>query len=180
MDKTLFEQACQVWRMEDYSIHRLPEVVHPESFTQVAEAIADCIRRNGRILVGGLARSGILSRTLVYNLGLLNATVGNLPLEEGLRSIQMLQRGDMLILISKGGCNDEVVRLIGPAQQRGATVVGITQNPASMLGMWSDLLLRIMVVRDGESNDFMGTTGSLTLYAILDGLAAAVGAGLAK
>lgn len=177
---TLFDEASRIWRMEQFSVRRLPELVHPESFIQVAEVIAECIRRNGRILIGGGGRSGILARGLVYNLGVLNATVDTLAIADGLRSIQMLQRGDLLILLSKGGCFEDVVRLIAPAQQRGAKVVGVTQNPASMLGMWSDMLLRVTVARDEQGDDFMGVTSSMTMSCILDGLAAAVGKVLAE
>ena len=62
------------------------------------------------------------------------------------------------------------MQLIEPARDKGVTVLGVTQNPASMLGMKCDLLLRIMVVKEVDITDQVGNASSIAMTAILDAL----------
>ena len=171
MDQKVFDKACRLWNMEAYTVERMPEVVSPEAFCAVVEAIASTSRAGGRILIMGKGDSAIAARKMVRNLCLSDIPAIFLDTNEGKHAILgLLRRGDTLILVSKGGGTEELVDLIEPAREKGTLVIGVTQNPASMLGMKSDLLLRVMVVRDVESKDTLGNASTIALFVILDGV----------
>ena len=171
MGQDIFEKASQLWKMEAYTVKRLAEVVNPEAFTQIVSKMAETVRRGGRILVIGKGASGIAARKLVNNMCSMDIPAIFMGAGEGKHAtLGLLKRGDMLILISKGGSTDELVQLIEPARDKGVTVLGVTQNPASMLGMKCDLLLRIMVVKEVDIADHVGNASSIALIAMLDAL----------
>ena len=171
MGQDIFEKASQLWKMEAYTLRRMAEVVNPEAFTQIVSRMGDTVRRGGRILVIGKGASGIAARKLVHNLCSLEIPAIFMSAGEGKHAtLGLLKSGDMLVLISKGGSTDELVQLIEPARDKGVTVLGVTQNPASMLGMKCDLLLRIMVVKEVNIADQVGNASSIALIAILDAL----------
>jgi D-arabinose 5-phosphate isomerase GutQ len=169
MSQGIFEKASQLWKMETYTVKRLADVVNPDAFTQIVCKMGEVIRKGGRILVTGKGASGIAARKLVYNLCSADIPAIFLSLGEGKHAtLGLLKSGDMLILVSKGGCTSDLVQLIEPAREKNVTVLGVTQNPASMLGMKCDLLLRIMVVKDVETKDPLGNASTIALIAILD------------
>lgn len=171
MGQNIFEKASQLWKMEAYTLKRMAEVVNPEAFTQIVTRMGETVRKGGRILVVGKGASGIAARKMVNNLCSMEIPAIFMGVGEGKHAmLGLLKDGDMLVLISKGGSTNELVQLIEPARDKGVTVLGVTQNPASMLGMKCDLLLRIMVVKEIDIADRVGNASSIALIAILDAL----------
>lgn len=171
MSQGIFEKASQLWKMEAYTVKRMAEVVNPDAFCQIVRRMAEVVRKGGRILVIGKGASGIAARKMVHNLCSTDIPAIFLGVGEGKHAtLGLLKAGDMLVLVSKGGSTEELVQLIEPARDRGVTVLGVTQNPASMLGMKCDLLLRIMVVKEVDITDQVGNASSIAMTAILDAL----------
>ncbi|MGI6317024.1 MAG: MurR/RpiR family transcriptional regulator [Christensenellales bacterium] len=170
----IFETASSVWKMEAYSINRLSEVACPQTIIQIVEALAGCISNKKRVIATGFGHSGIAARHMMFNMYMLNGCASYVSPEESPRQVQTLNKGDILIIISKSGCNEDLLKLIKQAHDREVTVIGITQNPASPLGMGCDIMLRILVVRNTQHTDTMSLTGSVVLQALLDGITVAV------
>lgn len=181
MSQGIFERASQLWKMETYTLKRMAEVVNPDAFSQIVCQMSEAIRKGGRVLAIGKGSSGIAARKLVLSLCSADIPAIFLNAGEGKNATMgMLKSGDMLVLVSKGGSTQELVQLIEPARAKGITVLGVTQNPASMLGMKCDLLLRIVVVKDVDTADQAGNASSIAMIAILDALSECVAAQLSQ
>ena len=71
--------------------------------------------------------------------------------------------GDVWVGLSKGGETAEVIFLAGIARKRGATVVAITEKPASSLGRLADIVLRVTAPEGIDPFGMVATGSSLPI-----------------
>jgi D-arabinose 5-phosphate isomerase GutQ len=174
-----FSRACEVWNMEARSVQRLAETIDVEAFSLVVRRIIECRQKGGRVFVTGKGTSGAAARKVVQNFCFVDIPAIFLSLGEGVHANMVLVKpGDVLILISKGGSAEEVLRYIGPAHDNGATIIGVTQNPASQLAMRSDIMLRVSVEKEVETHNALATASTLATIATFDAIAVAILEGL--
>lgn len=82
-----------------------------------------------------------------------------------------IQKGDVVILFSKGGNTQEIVNYIPICKAKGAIVIGVSQNDDSILARQSDIYFKVQI--DQESDKFnMCASASCTAYcAVWDSIA---------
>lgn len=82
-----------------------------------------------------------------------------------------IQKGDVVILFSKGGNTQEIVNYIPICKAKGATIIGVSQNDNSILALNSDIYFKVQI--DQESDKFnMCASASCTAYcAVWDSIA---------
>ncbi|MBE7031492.1 MAG: SIS domain-containing protein [Ruminococcaceae bacterium] len=82
-----------------------------------------------------------------------------------------IQKGDVVILFSKGGNTQEIVNYIPICKAKGATIIGVSQNDDSVLAKHSDIYFKVQI--DQESDKFnMCASASCTAYcAVWDSIA---------
>ncbi len=172
MKNKAYETAARLWNMETETLRYMAEVINEKTFTQAVQAISNVLDNGGHILVTGKGATGMTARAFANELSELGYPV--VFFEPNVTLLNVIHDRDMVIFVSKGGATPEVVRLLEPAKARGCKIVGITQNPASMLAMMSDIMLRIIVVKAMKESDDLGQGASIALTALLDGIIAAL------
>lgn len=85
-----------------------------------------------------------------------------------------LRPEDVWIGLSKGGETAEVCFLAGIAKKRGATVIAITEKPASTLGRLADVILEVSPPEDVDPYGMIATGSSLFNAALTDALCVAL------
>ena len=82
-----------------------------------------------------------------------------------------IQKGDVVILFSKGGNTLEVINYIPICKAKGATIIGVSQNDDSILATNADIYFKVKI--DQESDKFnMCASASCTAYcAVWDAIA---------
>lgn len=82
-----------------------------------------------------------------------------------------IQKGDVVILFSKGGNTLEVINYIPICKAKGATIIGVCQNDDSILAKNADIYFKVKI--DRESDKFnMCASASCTAYcAVWDAIA---------
>ena len=77
---------------------------------------------------------------------------------------------DVLIAISKGGTTTEVNQLARIARERGAKLIGLTENPQSPLAGYCDVVLCVKAPADSDPYGMIATGSSLFNAALGDAL----------
>lgn len=85
-----------------------------------------------------------------------------------------LQKGDVILLVSRGGKTDELMPIADICKNKGVTVIGVTENMSSPLAEKSDIVLRMKVTRECDRYNCQGTTSFAVTNAIFDALQCAV------
>jgi len=171
-NQSSFSKASELWNRDARVIGKLASAIDADSFEHVMQAIYRCKRAGHKVLVTGRGASGAIARKAVHNLMCVDIPAVFMAMDETLgASLGLVQKGDIMLLISKGGCSEQVLRFIPPAKQKGATIIGVTQNPTSPLNLKSDLSLCIPLEREHEVRDGLAISSTLAMIAVFDAIA---------
>jgi len=86
----------------------------------------------------------------------------------------VIQTGDILVAMSRGGESQEVIQMVAIANERGAKTIAFVHNIDSTLAHTCQFVLPIQTRQDFELMGFLATTSSLTFSAICDALCSVV------
>jgi KpsF/GutQ family protein len=86
----------------------------------------------------------------------------------------LLQKGDVLILVSKGGNTEELIKLVSPCKTKGAALVAVTENPGSVLAREADISLIVKVEKEPCPFNMLATASTLAVIAVFDAICIAL------
>ena len=85
-----------------------------------------------------------------------------------------LQKGDVMLLASRGGKTAELLPVIKICKQKEVTLIGLTENASSPLANETDIFLPLKITRETDKYDTQGTTSFVVMCAVFDALQAAL------
>jgi len=143
-----------------------------ESILSAAEL---CLACDGRIIVVGLGKSGLIGRKISATLASTGTSSFFVHAAEAMHGdLGTITEHDCALMISKSGSTPEVVSLLPPLKRMGVGIISITAEPASILGRASDVVLEIGVTEEAEPTGMIPTTSTAVTLAIGDALAVAL------
>ena len=155
--------------IESQSIEKLKDTLSEEVLLQVIELIGNC---KGKVLVSGCGTSGVAAKKIAHSLCCVERPATFLsPCDAVHGQLGMLQKEDILILISKGGNTPEITNLIPACKEKEAKLIGITENDESVLAKQSDILLKIKVDKEPCPFNMLATASTLAVIATFDAIA---------
>jgi D-arabinose 5-phosphate isomerase GutQ len=86
----------------------------------------------------------------------------------------LVQPGDVVIAISKGGNTREILNLLEAVRAKQAFLVAVTENPGSALARLSDLLLKVRVEREPDTFNMLATASTMAVLAVFDAVCIAL------
>ena len=140
-----------------------------------ARAVGMILAAEGRVIVSGMGKSGIIGRKIAATFASTGTTAHFLhPAEAFHGDLGMLRTDDLAVLISYSGETEEVVRLLPPLKRLGVPIVGLVGDPDSTLAGASDVVLDVSVRREVCPNNLAPTTSTMAALAMGDALAVAL------
>jgi arabinose-5-phosphate isomerase len=119
----------------------------------------------------GMGTSGVAARKIAHML-----CVANIPSffvsagDAAHGAFGSVQKGDVLITLSRGGGTEELVNLVESIKEKEITLITVTGNPDSPLAKASDVVLHL----DTDESDYRGilpTSSIIAIIAIFDAIA---------
>ncbi|MBU8869444.1 MAG: KpsF/GutQ family sugar-phosphate isomerase [Gemmatimonadales bacterium] len=158
----------ETFTQEADALRRVGEVLDG-SFVLALKNLFDC---QGRVLVTGLGKSGIIARKLAATLTSTGSPSHFIhPVEAAHGDLGIVRGADLIISISRSGNNQEVVALLDNCRQFGMKSIAITASPNSALARASDIVLHTPVEREACPLNLTPTTSTLAAMAMGDALA---------
>ena len=171
MKSGIFENAMNAFRIESESLIKTMEAIDPEQFAAVVDALA----KAERIAAAGCGHSGIACQHFAHLMCCIERPARFIsPAEAVHGATGYLQKGDVILLVSRGGKTDELMPIADIAKRKGAIVVAVTENLHSPLAEKSDYVLAMAVTRECDKYNCQGTTSFAVTSAIFDALQTAV------
>lgn len=168
----LWAGACRVWAAEAAALAALTEIVDPRAFERCVALLAAC---RGRVLTAGVGTSMAAARKIAHSLCCLERPAAFLSPGDAVHGgLGAVQPDDVVIAISKGGGTREILHLIPAIQAKHATLIGVTENPESLLARASDLCLRVKVEREPDPFNMLATASTLAVIAVFDAVCIAL------
>jgi len=160
-----------VWALEAESVYRLEHSIEKESLLSVIEAIESCSKNNNKVLTTGSGTSGVAAKKIAHTFSCVEVPAFFMsPTDAVHGGLGVLQKGDILIAISKGGETDEILNLIPYVKAKGGKIVGVTENKTSKLAQDCDIRLIIKTEKEADSFNMLATVSTIAVIAVFDAI----------
>jgi len=141
-----------------------------EPFERAVELILHCGEANGRVVVTGMGKSGIVAQKIAATLSSTGSPALFLhPAEAG-----VLMPGDVVVALSASGETEEILRLLATLKRKGDALIALCCNMSSTLAEAADVALDCSVEREACGLNLAPTASTTTMLALGDALAIAV------
>jgi arabinose-5-phosphate isomerase len=169
--KDIVERGRRVLRMETEALGEAERRIG-ESFARAVETIA---RSEGRVIVSGVGKSGLVGRKIAATLTSTGTPATFLhPADSVHGDLGIVGQSDVAILISKSGESAEVIDLLDHLKRLGVCTIALTSNVKSTLARHSDVTLDAWVKEEACPHDLAPTTSTTVALALGDALAIAL------
>ncbi len=171
MDEKIIDRAYDSFRIEAESLAATAEVLDRKEFARAVEALSTA----ERIGASGCGHSGICCQHFCHLMCCIERPARFIyPSEAVHGALGFIQKGDVMVLVSRGGKTDELKHIADICRGKVATLIAVTENLSSPLAEKSDIVLAMKVTRECDIYNCQGTTSFAVTSAIFDALQAAV------
>jgi arabinose-5-phosphate isomerase len=144
-------------------------------FARAVEMILRCGETNGRVVVTGMGKSGIIAQKIAATLSSTGSPALFLhPAEAVHGDLGVLMPGDVVIALSASGETEEILRLLATVKRKGDALISFSCNLQSTLAQSSDVALDCAVEREACGLNLAPTASTTSMLALGDALAVAV------
>ena len=117
------------------------------NFERAVDMIAAC---SGRVIVAGMGKTGIIGRKIAATFSSTGTPSIFMHSAEAVHGdLGQVRKEDVLIIISNSGETEETNRLLPLIKKIGAKTIAITGNRSSSLTKYSDVVLNVVVKKEG-------------------------------
>ncbi len=146
-----------------------------EPFSRAVELILRCGQENGRVVVTGMGKSGIIAQKIAATLSSTGSPALFLhPAEAVHGDLGVLMPGDVVVALSASGETEEILRLLTLLKRKGDALISFCCNLNSTLAQASDVALDCGVEREACGLNLAPTASTTAMLALGDALAVAV------
>jgi arabinose-5-phosphate isomerase len=144
-------------------------------FARAVDMILHCGESNGRVVVTGMGKSGIIAQKIAATLSSTGSAALFLhPAEAVHGDLGVLMPGDVVIALSASGETEEILRLLATLKRKGDALITFCCNLQSTLAQASDVALDCSVEREACGLNLAPTASTTSMLALGDALAVAV------
>lgn len=144
-------------------------------FNRAVDLILRCGESNGRVVVTGMGKSGIVAQKIAATLSSTGSPALFLhPAEAVHGDLGVLMPGDVVIALSASGETEEILRLLATLKRKGDALISFCCNLNSTLAQASDICLDCSVEREACMLNLAPTASTTAMLALGDALAVAV------
>ncbi len=144
-------------------------------FAHAVDLVVRCGAGNGRVVVTGMGKSGIIAQKIAATLSSTGSPALFLhPAEAVHGDLGVLMPGDVVIALSASGETEEILRLLVTLKRKGDALISFCCNLQSTLAQASDVALDCSVEREACGLNLAPTASTTAMLALGDALAIAV------
>lgn len=126
----------------------------------------------GRLVVSGIGKSAIIAQKIVATLNSTGTASMFMHAADAIHGdLGMIQKDDILLLISKSGDSPEIKLLVPLIKNFGNTLIGMVGNTQSFLAKHCNILLNTTVLQEACPNNLAPTTSTTAQMVMGDALA---------
>ncbi len=167
-NNNIIPAALATIQLEADSINKLKEFID-DSFVRAVENIA---ASKGRLVVSGIGKSAIIAQKIVATFNSTGTPALFMHAADAIHGdLGMIQKEDVIIIISKSGESPEIKLLVTLIKNFGNTIIAIVGSVSSFLAIQSDIILNTTVDQEACPNNLAPTTSTTAQMVMGDALA---------
>lgn len=163
--------AKQAFVIESQTVKAQLDAMDWDAFAKAVDLLA----KAQRIGTSGCGHSGICCNHFAHSLCCIERPARFIsPAEAVHGAMGFIQKGDVLILASRGGKTGELLPMLDIAKRKGAYVISVTENLSSPLAVSADVVLPMKVERETDKYNSQSTSSFVGLASVFDALQTAL------
>lgn len=171
-DTEIISEVKRTIEIEADSIRALSENLDEETVVKVAKTLMQC---KGKVIVSACGTSAMAAKKIMHSLCCIEIPALYLTPSDAVHGgLGVLQKDDVLILISKGGNTKELVNLIPACKTKQATLIGVSENPESAIAQHADIFLKVKVAQEPCRFNMLATASTLAVISTFDAICIAL------
>lgn len=165
------EMARQSLEIEANAVKDVLEKMDWVAFQKATEALSKC----DKIITCASGSSGIAAKKFAHTLCCIERPAQFLPPCEAMHGgLGAVQKGNVVVLVSRGGKTAELLPVLAVSIKKGATVIGVTENMDSPIAKQSDIVLPMHIEKESDKYNMQATSSYIATIALFDALICAV------
>ena len=165
------EMARQSLEIEANAVKDVLERMAWVAFQKATEALSKC----DKIITCASGSSGIAAKKFAHTLCCIERPAQFLPPCEAMHGgLGAVQKGNVVVLVSRGGKTAELLPVLDVSIKKGATVIGVTENMDSPIAKQSDIVLPMHIEKESDKYNMQATSSYIATIALFDALICAV------
>ena len=138
-----------------------------DAFYEAVKALAAA----PRITTCASGSSGIAAKKFAHSLCCIERGAQFLsPAEAVHGGMGCMKKGDVVVMVSRGGKTAELLPIIDVCNKKGVTLIGVTENLNSILAQKSQIVVLMKIERESDCLNVMATTSYVVTVAIFDAM----------
>jgi len=167
-DQNIIDEATAVLVLESESILQMSRRLD-QNFARLVKLIC---KSTGRVIIGGIGKSGIIARKIAATLNSTGTRSLFLhPVEAMHGDLGVVSPDDIFLALSSSGETDELNILLPRIQSVGCTIIAFTGSADSTLAKHSDLVIDVGVQKEACPLGLAPTSSTTAMLAMGDALA---------
>ncbi len=172
MANSIVNEIIRTLEIEASSIAKLKDSLDLPTIEKTVRLIGDC---KGKILISGCGTSAMAAKKIVHSLNCIERPAAYLNPSDAVHGgLGLLQKEDILILISKGGNTEDLLRMIPACTAKKATLIAVSENSESYLAKNSDIFIKIKVDKEPCRFNMLATASTLAVISTFDAICIAL------
>ena len=142
------------------------------TMAQVIELMLQVKPSGHKVITAGCGTSGTLAERVAHSLCVVEVPASFCAPGNSIHGgMGVIQKGDVVVLFSKGGNTGEILNYIPCCKAKGATIIGVTQNDDSALAKNCDIYFKIVCEHESDMWDMCASASCNTIAAVWDAVA---------
>ena len=160
-------RAKESINIEAKAIADINSYLDEDSFYEAVKALAAA----PRITTCASGSSGIAAKKFAHSLCCIERGAQFLSRAEAVHGgMGCMKKGDVVVMVSRGGKTAEVLPIIDVCNKKGVTLIGVTENLNSILAQKSQIVVPMKIERESDCLNVMATTSYVVTVAIFDAM----------
>ena len=160
-------RAKESIQIEAKAIADIAGYLDEDSFYEAVKALAAA----PRITTCASGSSGIAAKKFAHSLCCIERGAQFLsPAEAVHGGMGCMKKGDVVVMVSRGGKTAELLPIIDVCNKKGVTLIGVTENLNSILAQKSQIVVPMKIERESDCLNTMATTSYVVTIALFDAM----------
>ncbi|WP_153798345.1 KpsF/GutQ family sugar-phosphate isomerase [Foetidibacter luteolus] len=168
MNQSIIQAGKRTVALEAASIAGLETFIN-DSFEKAVHAVQHC---KGRLVISGVGKSAIVGQKIVATLNSTGTPALFMHAADAIHGdLGMIQKDDVVMLISKSGSSPEIKVLVPLIKNFGNTLIGMVGSLETYLARQADIILNTTVSQEACPNNLAPTSSTTAQMVMGDALA---------
>jgi len=160
--------ALNVIKQEENTVRQLAQYINSD-FVGAVETILNC---KGRLVVTGIGKSAIIAQKIVATMNSTGTPALFMHAADAIHGdLGMIQKNDIVMLLSRSGNTPEIKVLIPILKMRGSKMIALVSDTNSYLAQHADIIINAYTEHEACPNNLAPTSSTTAQLVMGDALA---------